>query len=112
GRQHGGALELAVEHHVHLAVGDAGADEPVAHERQPVVADGLPPDPIAGLERHPPAASARTASDNSGHSRRASADHSSNGRSVRATSPTGPPAASGSTHVIVPAPPKWPYVAG
>ena len=63
------ATQLAVEHHHHrpLVAGDA-ADEAVAHERQPVVGRGLPPDPIAEAERHGrPPTSATTASDSSGH---------------------------------------------
>ena len=113
--EHGVALELTVEHHGDpIAVAVAAADESVANEWEPVIASGLPLDAVAGLEHQPAPslvaerASANAASENSGHSRRASALQSSKARSVRATTPT---SASGSTHIIVPAPPKWPNVA-
>src|SRR5262249_53577680 len=105
------AVELAVQHHHHRP-GLAGhaADEPVAHERQAVVAGGQPAHTVTEPERHPAvtsATSATTASESSGHARSASARHESNERSVSATRAH---AAAGSTHIIVPAPPKWPYV--
>ena len=56
-----------------------------------------------------PAISATTASESADHDRSASIDQSSNGRSVRATSAQ---SGAGSTHIIVPAPPKWPNVDG
>ena len=99
------AAELAVEHHHHRSrLAGHPADEPVANHRQAVVGGGLPPDPVTEAERHGrPVTSATTASESSGHRRIASTDQSSNDRSVRATSAH--PAA-GSTHIIVPAPPK------
>ena len=98
-------LEVAVQHDHHRAlIAHQAADEAVPHERETVVSDRLDPHPVAVLEPllHP-TTSASTASDSSGHSLRASVIHSSVGRSVSAISAQ---SAIGSTHIIVPAPPK------
>ena len=99
------AGEVAVEHHRDAAVvGSVAADEPVAHERQAVVAHGLPTHAVAGLEAHVAVRlSATTASANCGQSVSASSRHSWNGRLVRATTPV---SIDGSTHIIEPEPPK------